>query len=50
MNSKTCLADYLSDYRRENVRGIGAAKRTPERLGFEPDRVTTAAKGLPGRN
>src|SRR6266481_1163302 len=38
MNPKTWPADYLSDYRRENVRGFGAAKRTPEkvRLRAEP--------------
>ena len=33
-----------------SIQQEGAAKRTPERFGFEPDRVTTAAKGLPGRN
>jgi aldose 1-epimerase len=50
MNSKTCLADYLSDYRRENVRGIGTAKRLQRKFGLEPDQVATAPNPLLGRN
>jgi hypothetical protein len=50
MNSKTWRADYLCDYQRENVRGIGVAKELQRKFGFEPDQMATAAKPLHGRN
>jgi hypothetical protein len=33
-----------------SIQQEGAAKRSPERFGSEPDRVAIAAKALPGRN
>jgi hypothetical protein len=33
-----------------SIQQEGAAKRTPERFGFEPDQMATAAKPLLGRN